>query len=263
MKKMKNQKLIKNGILVSLAMMLFLVVGLGFTIESHSSTGLGTDGEIQGAVLKRLGMDSRIHPHDLGVNVEDGHVKIFGKVNSLEEKNVVSRIVGSIDGVESIRNSLRIKPVLDEDSRIRLVIEQLIEVARLKGDDPLMVTVKNGIVTLKGVVPNREDKDEIQKISENRDGVREVKNLLMVKGIERRDREIHKDVLFYLLWSPFFKKDEIQVEVKDGTVRLNGHVDFLGEKTILAEDLGNIQGVERVDVKSLTIKPWRIPTQSS
>ena len=75
--------------------------------------------------------------------------------------------------------------------------------------------------------------------------------------------EIHKDVIFYLLWSPFFKKDEIQVEVRDGIVKLNGHVDFLAEKSILMEELGNIQGVERVEVKNLTVKPENTPAQSS
>ena len=114
---MSNQNLFKKGTVMSITVLL-LVSGLGLSIESHSSPGLRTDGEIQGAVVKRLGMDSRINAHDLGVNVENKHVKIFGMVDSLKEKHVASHIVGSIDGVESILNSLRIKPDLDEDRRI-------------------------------------------------------------------------------------------------------------------------------------------------
>jgi len=259
---MGSQRFFKKGTVISFTLLL-VMSALGFLTESYSYTDLRTDGQIQGAALKRLEMDSRIDAKDLGINVEDGHVKIFGMVDSLKEKNLASHIVGSLDGVKDILNSLRIKPDLDEDRRIRIGIEQLIDIAGLKGNNPVIVNVQNGAVILKGMVSTRKDKNAIQKISENRPGVREVKNLLMVNGIERKDMEIHKDVLFYLLWSPFFKKDDIQVEVRDGTIRLNGHVDFLAEKNILAEDLENIQGVERVDVKNLTIKPEHIPIQSS
>lgn len=236
---------------------------VGVVTEVYSSQHGRTDGEIQGAVLKRLEMDSRLDAHDLGVKVENGHAKIFGMVNSLKEKHIASGIASSIDGVTSLLNTLRIKPDLDEDRRIRLGIEQLIKTAGIEGPDSITINVENGVVTLKGLVSTRKDKNAIQKISENRPGVVKVKNLLAVTGFERRDMEIQKDVLFYLLWSPFFKEDEIHVEVKEGTIKLKGHIDFLAEKTILAEDLGNIHGVERVNVEDLTIEPENVPTQSS
>jgi len=261
---MRNQKTFKSGIVISFTLLL-VMSALGFLAESYSYTAVRTDGQIQGAALKRLEMDSRIDAHSLGVNVEDGHVKIFGMVDSLKEKDLASLIVGSLDGVTAIRNNLRIKPDLDEDRGIRLGIEQLIKIAGLKEINSIMVNVENGAVSLKGMVSSRKDKIAIQKIAENRPGVTVVKNLLTVKGIGRGDREIRKDVLFYLLWSPFFKKDEIQVEVQDGIVKLDGHIDFLGERNILAEDLGNIQGVERVNVENLSIikKPENPQTKSS
>jgi len=259
---MRNKKFFKKGRVISFTLVLVLSA-LGILTESYSYIALRADGQIQGAVLKRLEMDSRIDSHDLGVNVVDGHVKIFGMVDTLKEKNLASLVVGSVDGVKSLRNGLRIKPDLDEDRGIRLGIKQLIEIDGIKGTNSILVNVENGVVTLKGLVPNRKDKNAIQKISENRPGVVEVKNLLTVKGPGRGDREIRKDVLFYLLWSPFIKKDEIQVEVQDGIIKLDGHIDFLGERNILAEDLGNIQGVERVEVDNLRIKSENAPAQSS
>jgi hypothetical protein len=88
---MSLQRLRKKGTMVS-GMLVLLIHPLGFVAESYSAQNLRTDGEIQGAVLKRLGMYSRIDSNNLGVNVEDGHVKIFGMVDSLKEKHVASQL---------------------------------------------------------------------------------------------------------------------------------------------------------------------------
>lgn len=232
---------------------LSLLLAFGLATESLS-TALPTDGNIQGAVFKRLEMDSRVNANNLGVNVEDGRVKIFGLVNSLQEKHLASGIASSVDGVHSVRNTIRVKPDVDEDRRIRLGIEQLIDIAKLPTMDTFRMTVVDGTVTLEGAVRNQKTKHAIQAITENRPGVVEVKNLLAVTGTSREDMAIHKDVVFYLLWSPFFKQDDIQVEVDKGIITLRGHVDYLAEKTILAEDLGNIQGVEGVNVDNLSVQ---------
>ena len=231
-----------------------LILILGLTPKSFSQVPK-TDGEIQGAVFKRLEMDSRVNTDNVGVNVERGHVTIFGLMDSLKEKHIASGIASTIDGVNSILNNIRVKSDLDEDRRIRLGIEKLIDIAKLPINNTFRINVVDGTVTLQGAVANRKTKNEIQAIAENRPGVVEVKNFLGVTGTNREDREIHKDVIFYLLWSPFFKQDDIQVEVDHGIVRLSGHVDYLAEKTILAEDLRNLQGVEEVDIANLAVAP--------
>ncbi|MCA9470162.1 MAG: BON domain-containing protein [Nitrospira sp.] len=232
-----------------------LMINMGLAIPplSFSTPTLNTDGQIQGAVLKRFDMDSRIKAENVGVTVEDSQVKIFGMVDSLEEKHIATSIASSLDGVQSVWNRIQIKPKQNEDREIRLGIDQLIRLAGILYADTMRVDVKNGVVTLTGLVATQKDKQAIQKIAQNRPGVVEVHNLLGVKGPGRQDSQIYKDVLFYLLWSPFFKEDEIQVEVKNGIVALTGEIDYLAEKSLLAEDLANIQGVEGVDVNSLTL----------
>lgn len=227
----------QKGAIVSCMLVLLLSVQGGFVAESYSSQNSWTDGEIQGTVLTltRPGMDSRIDSHGVGIHMENGYVKIFGIVNSLKEKHMTSRIASSIDGVNSILNSLRIKSDMDEDRRKRVGIEPLMETAGTKRTDSIKLNMENAVVPLKELISTRKDKNAIHNISENRPGVTEVKNVVAVSGCVRGDRDIHKDILFYLLWSPFFKKDEIPVEVKVGTVKLNGHIDFLAKKPSLSK----------------------------
>ena len=238
------------------------LISLGFIPDAFSRTPK-TDGEIQGAVFKRMEMDSRVNTENLGVNVEEGHVKIFGLVDSLKEKHIASNIASSVDGVNSILNTIRVKSDIDEDRRIRMGIEQLVDIAKLPITDTFAVKVMDGTVTLEGAVPNRKTKNAIQVIAENRPGVVEVKNLLAVTGISRKDLEIYQDIVFYLRWSPFFKQDDIQVEVDHGIVKLRGQIDYLAERIILAQDLKNIQGVEKVDVDNLTLEPNIALTENS
>jgi osmotically-inducible protein OsmY len=70
----------------------------------------------------------------------------------------------------------------------------------------------------------------------------------------RPDREIEKDVVFYLQSSSLVNLDEVDAVVKNGVVTLNGSIDNLSHKHLIANDLEKIHGVKNVDVSGLNVK---------
>ncbi|CAM3695663.1 BON domain-containing protein [Rheinheimera salexigens] len=110
--------------------------------------------------------------------------------------------------------------------------------------------VKNGVVTLTGNVENEVDKALAEELIENLDGVRSVDNKLMVdksaknknhdKNYDRNgkdgnaltDAKITTVVKTRLLFESEVSGTSINVDTKDGTVTLNGHVDSSAEKDL-------------------------------
>ena len=84
-------------------------------------------------------------------------------------------------------------------------------------------------------------------------GVVRVVNMLKVTQ-PRPDREMEKDVVFYLKSSSLVNLDDVEYAVKDGVVTLKGAVDNLSHKYTIASDMEKIHGVKTVDVSGLTVK---------
>ena len=230
-------------------------------------TGYGTDGQIEGAIERRLEMDSRVNSELIGVDVNKGHARLFGSVDTLEEKAFANAIASTVMGVQSVTNSIMVKPTVSQDQEIQNKIRQLIDSAGIPFQDNFNVRSVNGTVTLEGTVLEQKNKNKISRLAESVNGVKEVENLIQVVNSTRPDREIYKDVVVYLLWSPLFNADKFKVEVDNGNVSLQGSVDLLVHKNVLVIDLENIRGVKGVKVGKVLPDPLRAfpgqPTEGS
>jgi osmotically-inducible protein OsmY len=70
----------------------------------------------------------------------------------------------------------------------------------------------------------------------------------------RPDREIEKDLVFYLQSSSLIDLDQVDYSVEHGVINLKGVIDNLSHKYAVANDLEKIHGVTAVDVKNLIVK---------
>lgn len=123
----------------------------------------------------------------LQYKVDGSKVTLMGQVNNAILQDSAEKVVRKIEGVESVDNQIEVLPASPNDDRIRR------QVARaLFNDDrlfrysmgsvpPIHIIVKNGHVTLEGVVNSQADKDAAFMRANGVPGVFSVENHLQVQ----------------------------------------------------------------------------------
>jgi osmotically-inducible protein OsmY len=101
----------------------------------------------------------------------------------------------------------------------------------------IYVTCHEGEMALYGYVKNKDEKDQLERVAKQIQGITEVDNNLIVREggwKQKSDAEIKEDVESQLWWSPFVDSDKINVSVQNGTVTLSGQVeDWDAEKAAI------------------------------
>jgi hyperosmotically inducible protein len=126
---------------------------------------------------------------DLSFRVDpDGTVTLLGAVTRPTLKSDAENVVKHIEGVTKVVNQIEVLPLSPEDDRIRMA-----EYRAIYGEPtlatrygyraipPIHIIVKNGHVTLDGVVANQADKDLITVRANSVPGVFSVTNNLTVE----------------------------------------------------------------------------------
>lgn len=102
---------------------------------------------------------------NLGYKVDGYNVTLVGQVTRPTLKTDAERVVKKIEGVERVDNQIEVLPVSPNDDRLRRRLYRAIygypslqkyDMPVLK---PIRIIVKNGNVTLEGVVDNEMDKN--------------------------------------------------------------------------------------------------------
>jgi BON domain len=125
---------------------------------------------------------------DLAFRVDGGTVTLLGSVTQPVLKSDAERVVKRVDGVTRVVNNIEVLPLSPMDDRIRRA-----EYRAIYGDPtlatrygyravpPIHIIVRNGHVTLEGVVANQMDKTIINARANGVSGVFSVTNNLLVE----------------------------------------------------------------------------------
>ena len=150
--------------------------------------------EVRLALLEKLGQDV------LGVTVEarSGRVRLFGAVDKRSTQELAEEVVKSVPGVLSVDNRLSAREEPPESTAVgkavgnterevndavlemRVGKNLLSEIGRYALD--LEVEVAEGVVSLRGTLPDRERKSLALRTAEETPGVKKVVDLLEVQG---------------------------------------------------------------------------------
>src|SRR5271168_2798135 len=101
---------------------------------------------------------------NLSYRVDGNCVTLVGQVTRPTLKSDAERVVKSIDGVDKVENKIEVLPLSPNDDRVRLSLYRAIygypsmNRYALPVIKPIRIIVKNGNVTLEGVVDNQADK---------------------------------------------------------------------------------------------------------
>lgn len=118
------------------------------------------------------------------------------------------------------------------------------------------VTVKDGVVTLTGVVDSYAKKVEAEEATKKVAGVKAVVEKIIIKyGTlgKKSDGEIATDVLGALKWNWQIPSDDIKVKVEDGWITLEGEVTWNHQKGVAKSAVNYLLGVTGV-TNNITIK---------
>lgn len=138
-----------------------VVLALAAPAVAADSENLQTFRAVQKQVLQ--------YPHftifdDVNVQVDDGAVKLLGKVTMDFKRDDIEKRVRAVAGVTRVDNQLEVLPVSQFDDQLRLGIAQAIySNPAFRGmvslvNPPIHVIVEHGHVTLNGVVMNEVDR---------------------------------------------------------------------------------------------------------
>lgn len=114
------------------------------------------------------------------------------------------------------------------------------------------VAVKNGVVTLSGIVDTYAKKVAAEKAAKRVAGVKAVAEDITVRlfpGTKKTDAEIAEAVLTALQWHSAVQEDQIKVKVEDGIVTLEGEVQWQFQKDAARNMVENLNGVREISNK--------------
>ncbi|MBZ5634206.1 MAG: BON domain-containing protein [Acidobacteriia bacterium] len=102
---------------------------------------------------------------NLSYRVDGSKVTLFGQVREPKLKSDAEKAVKSIEGVSAVDNQIEVMPLSPMDDQTRLAVYRAIyskpnlQRYQMGAVPPIHIIVKNGDVTLEGVVANQMDKD--------------------------------------------------------------------------------------------------------
>jgi hypothetical protein len=102
-----------------------------------------SDEELRGLVREHLASDSALDIDDLTINVEDGHVRLDGRVGTDEERRIAEHIVTDVLGIEDYENNIFVDPLrraMNSEAADDSVAEEEATEGRLLGDRPVGIS---------------------------------------------------------------------------------------------------------------------------
>jgi len=119
--------------------------------------------------------------------VDRYNVTLMGQVTRPTLKSDAESAVKGIDGVESVSNQIEVLPLSPSDDRLRVALYRAIygfsslQRYALPVIKPIRIIIKNGHLTLEGVVNNEADKNVVKLRAKGVHGVFSVPNNLRVE----------------------------------------------------------------------------------
>jgi osmotically-inducible protein OsmY len=193
------------------------------------------------------------------ISASDGVVTLSGSVSDESDKLVARHIAEALPDVKSVDNRIEIKgehPAEKSDIWIGMKVKGVLMYHRNVNALKTEVSVKDGIVTLKGEAANQAQKTLTAEYTKDIDGVKEVINEMTIAANHESDTQtmaekmddasISAQVMMVLLTHRSTSLVNTKVETQDGEVTLTGMAENDAEKSLVNKLVADIQGVVSV-----------------
>jgi osmotically-inducible protein OsmY len=211
------------------------------------------DIDITLAVETQLENDEGVPAHLIDVRTKDGIVTLSGPVENLLARERAADIVATIKGVRSVINLIDVLWIVRTDDQIRADVELALVEDPATDLFEINVGVRNGSVTLTGMVDSWQEGQLCLLVAKGVIGVKEVKSKIQVsQKSERPDGEIWAEIERLLAYDVWVDDALIDIKVLRGNVILSGAVGSLAEKTRAFKGAW-VAGVTSVEDKDLVV----------
>ena len=182
---------------------LSFVVGL-VTLSAAPSEALDTGVVNPSQLASKIHQELVTQPYygifdNLGFQIDGPKVTLLGEVWWPNLKNSAERIVANLEGVTSVENQIEVLPTSLYDDGLRLVTAQAlfshpvlqkyvwsgVSFGLLPHRSNIHIIVKNGHVTLEGIVLRKTDRDIAFLVANHVHGVFSVTNNLLVQNTKK------------------------------------------------------------------------------
>ncbi|MEI6475618.1 MAG: BON domain-containing protein [Planctomycetota bacterium] len=146
-----------------------------------SATAIRNDDEIAHAVREALRWDAYLPDDRIQMTVSSGVVTLQGVVNNWSNRSDAEKVVKRIVGVRGIVNRLTVGGTTIDPVAIKLQIERALERRAEREARRIVVTVRDGAVTLTGPVASWAERQMVERVAGSSPGVRSVTDRMTIE----------------------------------------------------------------------------------
>ena len=234
---------------------LFILIASPFALFASPAT----DNKIEEAAKASYNYRTVLEGH-VQVKARDGVVTLTGTVQDKDDRALAVDTVENLPGVVGVNNQIKVEPAFPEKSdgwmafkiRSRLLVKGNVSATSTK------VEVKDGHAMLTGTADNSAQKELTGIYASEIDGVKSVKNDLVVTdkptmGEKIDDASITSQVKYALLTHKSTSALKTKVVTSDGVVLVTGEAASDAEKSLVTKLAKDVRGVNSVTNK-MTVK---------
>ena len=231
-----------------------VLASAAFVLLSTSAFASDSDKNIESSFKKSFVYKTYLKDEHIMISSKEGVVTLTGQVLDDMHKPMAGNTAEALAGVKSVDNQIVVlKERLPEnsDTWIRMKVQTMLvfhnQVSARKTD----VTVKNGVVTLKGIAASSAQRELTTEYAKNVEGVKSVtNNMKLVKaetlGDKIDDASITAQVKMTLVLHTSTSAINTNVTTKDGVVMVSGIAQNAAEIELVTKLVEDVDGVLKI-----------------
>ena len=245
----------------SIVLMVAAVALLALSVPVQASK---TDDQIVSSAKNSYVFKNYLKNDDVKIQSKNGAVTLTGTVSEESHKTLARETVAGLSGVKTVDNRLEVKgaPLAATNSDAWLVtkVKTTLLFHSSVSASATEVDAKDGIVTLRGDAANQAQKDLTTEYAKDVDGVKDVKNEMVVSAPEKDtpakktqtagdqidDASITGLAKMTLLYHRSTSALNTSVTTKNGVVTLTGKAKNAAEKDLATKYVNDVNGVKSV-----------------
>jgi osmotically-inducible protein OsmY len=222
------------------------------------------DAQIEQSFRNTYNFQHLLNTDSIRVKSSNGAVTLTGTVSQDYHKFLAQETVAGLPGVQSVDNQLTVTSdpnAAHSDILITMKVKTALLFHKYVNASATEVHTQDGVVTLSGNADSEAKKRLTGEYAMDVDGVREVRNNMVVAPGDQTlgelvdDASISAQIKTTLLFRKSTHAMSTQVETRNGVVTLHGEAVNLAEKDLVGRIALDIQGVSQVSNKMTLRQP--------
>jgi osmotically-inducible protein OsmY len=217
-----------------------------------------TDLELKNDIVAELAYEPSVNAADIGVSVKEGMVSLNGSVNSYAAKLAVAHGAKRVAGVKGVTDEVVVHLpdfYRRTDDEVAAAAAKSIDSIIGVPNGAVSVMVRDGWLTLEGIVEGLYQKNAAEEAVQNLPGVKGIINLIIIRPMQLISSEVNAVIKAAFERNAQLDARKIQVETSGDKVVLRGTVGNRLEREEAERAARSVSGVSEVE-NNIIIHLW-------